>query len=258
MPMSGQNFTYAFIPRDLLRDLFGVYGMDLPARFTEPDLTSLDPNDTIPPNINRSTISYLGETLSAPLSPFVPNPHTAVSSPDNGESVSLHSTWISDPSASPDQGWTTVETVIIRFDTSYTPSGRFPVYSNKSSPDTNGTGPRIGYDAAVCVQKYEPWIIEIYNTSIVPPYVVQIVGKGDDSTSMSPSGRIRGNSIDNTRYLNTTGKGDAFSLAHGNSANRTWQSQVNSDKGTYWGNYIPPPIVGPLVSQHTTFVLNFP
>ena len=231
--------------------------MDLPTRFTEPDLKDLDTNDANLSSVNRSTTSYLGEFLLALLASFVSNPSTTtVRWPDNGESISLHSTWISDPDPTADHGWTTVETVLIRFDTSYTPSGRFPRYLNKSSPNANGIETRIGYDAAVCVQKYESWIIKVYNTSIVPPYVVDIIGRGDKSTSLSPGGIIQGAQIMNkVRYLNTTEKGSVASSAHDNSANRTWQSLVNSDQGNYWGNYIPPPIVGPVLHLHTTVLL---
>jgi len=59
------GYTYAFIPRDFLQRLFGVYGMDLPTEFAKPDLSVLDANDTIPSNINLSTISSIGEFLSA-------------------------------------------------------------------------------------------------------------------------------------------------------------------------------------------------
>lgn len=59
VPLSDQSFTYAFLPQDLLRDLFAGYGMDLPESLTKPDLTRLAPNDTIPPNIDTSKTSYL-------------------------------------------------------------------------------------------------------------------------------------------------------------------------------------------------------
>ena len=57
--------TYAFIPRDFLQGLFGVYGMDLPTEFTKPDLSILLDNDTIPSTIDPSTISSIGEFLYA-------------------------------------------------------------------------------------------------------------------------------------------------------------------------------------------------
>jgi len=74
IPLSSQNYTYAFIPQDFLRGLFGVYGLGLPTQFTKPDLTFLHANDTIPSNIDPSTISSLGEFLSALLVFFVFNP----------------------------------------------------------------------------------------------------------------------------------------------------------------------------------------
>ena len=40
-----------------------MYGMDLPAEFTKPDLSQLVDNDTIPSNIDPSTISSIGESL---------------------------------------------------------------------------------------------------------------------------------------------------------------------------------------------------
>ena len=63
---SKPGYTYAFIPRVFLQGLFGVYGMDLPAKFTKPDLSTLPANDTIPSNRDSSTISYIGKFMPAP------------------------------------------------------------------------------------------------------------------------------------------------------------------------------------------------
>ena len=225
--------------------------MDLPTQFTKPDLSKLSVNDTVPSNIDTSTISYVGEFLPAPLTFPVSNSCTAANLWDggNGEGLGFYSI----PYTAGPQEWTTVETVIIRFDTSFTPSGRFPVYLNKSLADSNGVETSIGYDAAVCVQKYEPWIIEAYNTSTGFPSALRMVGKGNDSYPLPPSGSIRGAPIANTRYLNTTGKGTVFSVAHGNSVDRMWR--IGFDQGKRWGNYTPPPTVGPVVPPHTTFFL---
>lgn len=176
--------------------------MDLPTALTKPDLKRLGANDTIPSNIDPSTISYL------------------VNWWDNGVAHSFHTQTILDPVAIGDQAWMTVETVLIRLNTSYTPSGRFPVYSNGSLPDANGVETRIGYDAAVCVQRYEPWIIEAYNPSVGSPSALRIVEKGYGSISPMPSGSIRGDPIEGTRNLNTTKKNPAFFVAHDNSINQ--------------------------------------
>lgn len=127
--------------------------------------------------------------------------------PVNGEGFSLRSLY--GPYPNGDSEWMTIETVLLRFSSDYAPSGRFPVYVN-SSVD----GRWMGYDAAVCVRKYEPWIIETYNATIVSPSALRVIGKGDDSTPLLPSGDIQGDPIANTRYLNTTGKYHAFAIAH--------------------------------------------
>jgi len=180
---------------------------------------------------------------------FASNPRTTVKWWNNGVAHSFHTRTILDSGSIGDQGWTTVETVLIRLNTSFTPSGRFPVYSNESLPDANGVESRIGYDAAVCVEKYEPWIIEAYNTSIGSPTALRIVERGDGSTSLLPSGNIRGSPIANTRYLNTTGKNPAFFVAHDNSVN-----QMVKDNGRD-RFYVPSPTVGLVIPLHTTSFL---
>ena len=217
--------------------------MDLPAEFASLDSSRIDPNDTIPSNIDLSKMAFLSGFLSAPLTFFVPNLRTTVLSKDNGDSVTLWSYITRNPDPT---GWTVVESALIRSDTRYTPSGRFPVYLNKSTP---GTEYLIGCDVAVCVHKYEPWIVETYNTSIVPPSVLRVVEKGYGGPSPSPSGNIRGAPITNTRNLNTTGKFPVFLVAYGSSGD-----QVESENGRS-RPYFPFPTVGPVVPPHTTSLL---
>lgn len=135
-------------------------------------------------------------------------------------------------------GWTTVETVLIRLNDSFTPSGRFPVYSNVSIPDARGVKTKVGYDAAVCVEKYDPWIIEAYNSSTGAPVILRIVGTSDPDAS-KPSGNIQGIPLGRTRFLNSTGKNPAFFVAHDNSIN-----QMVKDNGRDYP-YVPSPIVSP-------------
>jgi len=186
-----------------------------------------------------------------PLSPSVSDPSIAVRLRDNGEGVSLDSIEFN-PDQTDNNGWTTVETVVIRFNTGYTPSGHFPVYSNQSDLITHWTRDEVGYDAAVCVQKYEPWIIESYNTLITSPSTLRIVEKGDGGTPVSPSGKIRGTPISNTRYLNATGKQFAFSVAHGNGI---YQITKDDAEGR---NYLPSPTASPVLPLRTKFPLTPP
>jgi len=155
------------------------------------------------------------------------------------------------PETTWDQGWTTVETVLLRLDTDSTPSGHFPVHWTNTFSTPSIVKVRTGYDAAVCVQKYEPWIIETYNTSIVSPSALRVVGKGNDSTSQLPSGIIRGTRIADNRNLNATGKNPVFIYAHENSLGGIMVT--NND----WiaGYYRPTPLVGLVVPRVTTFLL---
>jgi len=151
-----------------------------------------------------------------------------------------------------DQGWVTVETVSIQLNTSLTPSGRFPVYSDLS---WLATGNRIGYDAVVCVQKYEPWIVEAYNTSTGSSFALQIAGKGNVNIAPSPSGSIQGARIEGARYLNATGKDFVFSMVHNASIERF--SDVNLYQGRKPGGiyYTPTPTVGPTMPPRPTSLL---
>jgi len=115
-------------------------------------------------------------------------------------------------------------------------NGSFPVYHG------NKFGEKVGYDAAVCVQKYEPWTIEAYNTSFAPPSILRIAEKGSGNT-LPPSGNIRGPPIANTRYLNTSSKNHAFQVAHINGLLQL----VHTNH--YSLSYFPTPTVSPVVPR---------
>jgi len=120
-------------------------------------------------------------------------------------------------------------------------NGSFPVYSKDTSGDIE-----IGYDAAVCVQKYEPWVIETYNTSVASPSILRIVEKGNGNTS-SPSGNIRGPPIENTRYL-TTDALVTFDVAQAN-GEQQMQRANNADGAPYF----PTTMVGSILPPRQTF-----
>jgi len=224
--------------------------MDLPPELTKPDLSLLTPKDAIPPNINSSEISYLGEFLLTQLTLFTSHPCTTAGWHHSGFSATFHTVI---PNITGGQRWAAVDTVLVRLNTSLTPSGQFPVYSDKPPQGYDWPGTRLGFDAAVCVQSYEPWIIEAYNATTGPPHALGIVGKVNASTPLSPSGSIRGARIANIGFLNTTGKDTVFEEAHTNSYNR--MLDVNNDQGHSWGYCAPTPAVGPAVPLRPTSLL---
>jgi len=191
-----------------------------------------------------------------PLAFFVPTLRTTARSSNSASGSYLDS---NTPYTISNQGWMTVETLFIHINTSFAPSGHFPVYSDEwLLVGENGTEVmssfQIGHDAAVCVQIYEPWIVEAYNTSTGSSFALGIVEKGNGSTSLSSSGSIRGAQITDTRYLNTTGKDVAFSKAHSKSVRR--MAEANYDQGAgRFGFGVPSPIVGPVLPLRTIFLL---
>lgn len=68
--------------------------------------------------------------------------------------------------------------MLVRLNTTYTPEGKFLQYSELNVPDENGTATNIGYDSAVCLELFEPWVLETYNTSVGFPTSLRIVDKG--------------------------------------------------------------------------------
>ena len=138
-----------------------------------------------------------------------------------------------------------METFFVQLNTSRTPSGRFPVYATTQvievPPDMIDV--RVGYDAVVCLQRYEPWIVEAYDTYTGTSSILRVVKEGNDSSP--PSGDIRGAQVANTRYLNKTGKDLVFKESYSNSL--ALMSTANPESFS-WNFYAPTPAVGPAVS----------
>ena len=224
--------------------------MDLPTKFVGNHVIDNVPASS---NINLSTISYIREFFSIPLAFFVSDPRATEAFGNDGQSVSPSSVTISDRYNGGDRGLVTVETVLIRLDTTYVPSGRFPVYSNMSSPHHGGAEIEIGYDAAVCVQMYELWITETYKPSITSPSILRVVEKGCSSTSPSPSGSIRGPPLAKPRCLNATGKELVFEKV--DLLGQFQMQVVNRLKSGVDFPYATSPIVGPVVPPCATLLL---
>ena len=106
-------------------------------------------------------------------------------------------------------GWVEIETVLVRLDSYWAPNASFHVWS-KTLHDIG----RVGYDAVVCVEMYEPWIVQIYNSSLGVPTTMAIVGKSA-TTDFEPDDGNRGPHLDSyTRVLNSTDKSNAFFIRY--------------------------------------------
>lgn len=133
---------------------------------------------------------------------------------DNGVAHSFHS--LTPINGSAGNGWVGTEIVLVRLNNSYTHSANFPVWGSPIT-DASGFSSRIGYDAVVCVEAYEPWIMEIYNSSLGVPTTLKIVGKSASTDFESDMGN-RGPYLDwYTRALNSTGKDAAYHVRYASS-----------------------------------------
>ena len=134
---------------------------------------------------------------------------------DNGVGHSFHS--LTPIMGEAGNGWVGTEITLVRLNNSYTPSAKFPVYSEGSVVDASGFNSRIGYDAVVCVEMYEPWIMEIYNSSLGVPTTGRIVGKSASVDFEADYGN-RGPRLNSyTRALNSTGKDAAYHVRYASS-----------------------------------------
>ena len=89
---------------------------------------------------------------------------------DNGVAHSIQSEPVS--MGEEGNGFVTIETVLIRLNTTYAPDGNFPVKSRAT------IGPPIGYDSLVCLEVFEPWVLDVYNCTSSGPVTLRVVGKG--------------------------------------------------------------------------------
>jgi hypothetical protein len=104
-------------------------------------------------------------------------------------------------------GFITIEHVLVRLNTSYAPAGKFLRTSDISVPDKNGAPSFIGYDAAVCLQLFQPWILETYNSTIGLPISVRLVEPWNIVRDMNTRERRKGPPLTETnvsRQLNSS------------------------------------------------------
>ena len=137
--------------------------------------------------------------------------------------------------------------MLVRLNTTYAPNGVFAHYS-ASVPDVNGSDTFIGMDAAVCVELFEPYVLETYNATVGLPSTLGIVGR--NASILTPEGsleHLKGNRLTDANVktrLNSTGLNAVFDTLHGNSVN-----QLIKDNGRD-AYYVPSPTVRVLSYVH--------
>lgn len=143
-------------------------------------------------------------------------------------------------------GWYEIELHLARLNVAYAPNASFPFLGPPLEGIDDPVGSRIGYDAAVCIEVYEPWIVEAYNSSSgMLPFTTRIIGRGDEMKdenvdsmgSGAPNAKRKKVYPGIDRSLTSDGKGNLFGIAHDNSVN-----QMVKDNGRD-RSYVPSPTV---------------
>jgi len=205
---SNGGYTYVIVTRALLENLFSSFSLPLPDEFKIPEVELLSPNDTLPSGVSEEEVAYVGASvLCTGISVFSADLAPAGFS-DTGRAHSFYSS-MNDL----ENGWFGTETVLVRLDNLSAPNATFPVW------DAGPGGPtsRIGYDAVVCVEMCEPWIVQIYNSSLGVPTTMTIVNKSATTDFETDDGN-RGPRLDSyTRVLNSTDKFMAYYVRYADS-----------------------------------------
>ncbi|CAA7269011.1 unnamed protein product [Cyclocybe aegerita] len=219
IPLSENNRTYVFTPRAALAPLFAGFAMNFPEILKAPFNFSaaMHQNDTVPDALRASDIS-LGAMFW-----------------DNGVAHSMKSTPLN--MGEEGKGFVTVENILVRLNTTYAPHGKFDVLGPYPLLNEDGNMTYIGYDAAVCVELYEPWVLEVYNSSSGAPATMRI--RDAMATLRDLEGEdMKGERITDplvSRGLNSSHMWSAYVAGHQNSVN-----QIIKDNGRDF-YYVPSP-----------------
>ena len=130
-------------------------------------------------------------------------------------------------------GWISIETLLLRINDVYAPKGKFQLkpdtLHNTTIPDGKGgmVQGRIGYDAAVCLELFEPYIVEVYNSTMGLPTTMRVISKGghiaDDIVDGAAVTVRKGDPITDTsatRELNSTKLAAVYETLHDNAVNQ--------------------------------------
>ena len=110
-------------------------------------------------------------------------------------------------------GWVGAEIVLIRLNNTFASSANFPIWSADPIEDASGFT-QVGYDAVVCLEMYEPWIVQIYNSSLGVPTTIAIVGKSATTDFETDDGNTGPHLDSYTRALNSAGKDFVFYIRY--------------------------------------------
>ncbi|KDQ11377.1 hypothetical protein BOTBODRAFT_68075 [Botryobasidium botryosum FD-172 SS1] len=151
VPFSPSEMTYVYLPNSLITSLAAALQVTVSLGSPWNASQSLAGTDTLPAGLDPSTI------------------FGAYTKPNDGSSHSGTLFMLDDGTAG--DGWKLVDVHLARVDRTYAPNGSF-----LASAAVNGS--QIGYDAVVCLEVVEPWILQAYNYTGSTPYTTDYILPG--------------------------------------------------------------------------------
>ncbi|KAG9127848.1 hypothetical protein FRC07_008492 [Ceratobasidium sp. 392] len=130
-------------------------------------------------------------------------------------------------------GWSTIDLVLVRLNESFAPQGQFYRYADGLGDAAART--RIGFDGAICVQEFRSYFLDAYNNTAGLPTTLGFLYGGRDFNITGK--KQEGSTLEGVqRGINSTGKWEAFWIAHSNARN-----VLTKDNGRF--RYLPNPTV---------------
>ncbi|KAF9031325.1 hypothetical protein BJ165DRAFT_1599306 [Panaeolus papilionaceus] len=150
---SKNNFTYLFVPRAVVLKLYNVlfwFQEYVPAMVNQQiNVTATMYGDDVPPSTLNVSSILMGVRYS-----------------NNGQASSVNTTVVGP--IDDDFGLQTIETVLIRLNSTYAPNAAFG-FKGPISLNAKGEPTYIGYDATACLQVLDQWDTSVYMDSTGPP-----------------------------------------------------------------------------------------
>lgn len=152
-------------------------------------------------------------------------------------------------------GWTQLELTLVRLNMTYAPNGSFahtvPLEPQPGEPASPNPEERLGIDAAICIETFEPWVVEVFNSTAGGlPVTRRIVkrgrsvldgeesedgGEGKEQEAVVPvrvetvdgKGKKVVDIVDAGTWLSSKGKFDAFEDAHENAVHQMLKARYD-------------------------------
>ncbi|KAG9122747.1 hypothetical protein FRC07_000744, partial [Ceratobasidium sp. 392] len=208
---SASSMTYLFVPKTTMHSMFDSMDIPYPAIPPTNFTALLAEKDKPPKHISEADTAIIGKWWQ------------------NGVAHSFMS--IPASNGSDGKGWLQIEIVLVRLNQAYASNSTFSVHA---PADKDSLSP-IGYDVAICVEEFKPYMLDSYNNTAGSPTTLGLLHQGLDFDGFVNTPQMNSMYDGVQQGINSTGKFEAFASAHDNSRN----VMIKDNGRDFW--YVPNP-----------------